>query len=283
MMYRVLIVDDEPVVREGLAHLINWQALGFEIVGDAENGLDGIEKINQLHPNIVVTDIRMPIMDGIEMIRKIQETNSEMEVLILSGYSDFSYAKEAIHLGVSSYLLKPVDEEELENELKKIASRMDLKREQRKAIALYQDYSVSKKLKEFVLHQQHKEELELLFSFDSYQFIACNFEISPLNRAEVRERVDKIIQKEVFYFNHNSCLYSLLVNRTTREAEKIVLEISETFKGEQVLVLVSKEGNQFLDIQQLYKEIRQLEKKRYLYEELNVLSRSSIEMYIENN
>ncbi len=116
-MYKIMIVDDEMLVRIGVKSLINWQELGFEIVAEAGNGQAAFEKYVALKPDIVITDIKMPKQDGLWLSKKIKEYNPNTEIIFLTCYDDFSYAKEAIRLRVSDYILKAEMEEE---ELKKI-------------------------------------------------------------------------------------------------------------------------------------------------------------------
>ncbi len=112
-MYRVLIVDDEPMIRKGLRETVEWDSLGLEISGEAGDGISALEIIDSNPPHILITDIKMPEMDGIGLIRAIKELGLDMKIMILSGYSDFEYMKDAIKLGVDSYLLKPIDNDEL--------------------------------------------------------------------------------------------------------------------------------------------------------------------------
>ena len=128
MMYKVLIVDDEPMIREGLRTIVDWEAEGFEIVDTASNGKEGLEKFGRIEPDLTIVDIRMPGMTGLDLIEKVRKENSVAHFLILSGYAEFDYAKRAIVSGVSGYLLKPVDEEELVEELRRV--RELLQREQ---------------------------------------------------------------------------------------------------------------------------------------------------------
>lgn len=112
-MIKVLIVDDEPKLREGLRSLIPWEDEGYTVVATAANGFEAIEKYNTFAPKLVVADIRMPGMDGLELIAELRRQNAKCHVLILSGYADFEYAKRAISNRIDGYLLKPVDEDEL--------------------------------------------------------------------------------------------------------------------------------------------------------------------------
>ncbi|WP_067842194.1 response regulator transcription factor [Amphibacillus sediminis] len=120
-MYKVLLIDDEPIIREGMKHVIPWEELGFSICGDCENGRDGLHVIREERPDIVFVDIRMPGMSGIELVQQAKQEGYKGKFVILSGYSSFTYARESIKLGIYSYLLKPIDETELVellNELK---------------------------------------------------------------------------------------------------------------------------------------------------------------------
>ena len=113
-MYKVIIVDDEPYIREGLTRLIPWEDYGLEVCGESDNGIAALKMIHALNPEIVITDIKMPEMDGLEMIKKsTQGLNSHCKFIILSGYEDFKYAQAAMKYDVSQYILKPIDEDEL--------------------------------------------------------------------------------------------------------------------------------------------------------------------------
>lgn len=118
-MYKVAIVDDDRIIRKGLANTIAWEDNGFMLVGEAADGEQGLKIIEEFCPQVVVSDIRMPFMDGLEMARVAKEKYPEMKIILLTGYDDFSYAKEAIELRAFDYLLKPVDKEVLLNKVKK--------------------------------------------------------------------------------------------------------------------------------------------------------------------
>lgn len=120
-MYKVLIVEDEELIRKGLQFVVPWQSMGCVVVGEAINGKDGLEKIKIHRPDIVLSDIRMPEMDGLEMLQKSIE-KYKYQAILLSGYSEFEYARQAIGLGVSEYLLKPVDFQLLQETIKRICS-----------------------------------------------------------------------------------------------------------------------------------------------------------------
>ncbi|MFC5529100.1 response regulator [Cohnella yongneupensis] len=112
-MIRILLVDDEPIIRKGIRVSIDWEALGMEIVGEAGNGADALRLAASLKPNIVMTDIRMPSMDGLTLADQLRQQLPDTKIVIVSGYEDFAYARKAISVGVNDYLLKPVGAENL--------------------------------------------------------------------------------------------------------------------------------------------------------------------------
>lgn len=133
-LYRIILVDDEEEVRKGIIRKIDWEALGFQVVGDAENGQDALEKIEQLEPDVVMTDIRMPYMDGLTLTSWIRQKYPSVKVLIFSGFDDFEYAQKAIKLNVTEYILKPVNVEELTRILNRVRENLDQEIEQRRDV-----------------------------------------------------------------------------------------------------------------------------------------------------
>ena len=125
-MIDVLIVDDEIHSRKGLKLTTPWEELKCKVVGDAKDGEEGLKMMEDLKPQLVITDVKMPKMSGIEMIDAYEKKNADAPIafIILSGYEDFKYAQQAIHLGVKEYLLKPVEDEVLFNTIKKITRKM---------------------------------------------------------------------------------------------------------------------------------------------------------------
>ncbi|HOJ99274.1 MAG TPA: response regulator [Termitinemataceae bacterium] len=128
-MYSVLIVDDEEIIRQGIAQVIPWEAEGFRLIGVAENGQEALEKVELFHPDIVLTDIKMPVMDGIELIRQVRERGFSVEFIILSGYGEFELAQAALEYGARHYLLKPSSEATIVEALRHVAEQIEKKRE----------------------------------------------------------------------------------------------------------------------------------------------------------
>jgi len=120
-MFRVLLVDDEPSVCQGMQYLIDWNSYGFQVVGTAANGKQALQFQQEQPCDLIVTDLKMPVMDGISLIQTLAEQGSRCKVIIVSAYGEFSYAQAAMRYGVQYYLLKPVDEDVLCGYLSKIA------------------------------------------------------------------------------------------------------------------------------------------------------------------
>ena len=122
-MYKVVIVDDEPIIVEGLSRLLPWEKYGCEVVGTAYNGNEGLEMIRKEKPDVLFSDIAMPGMDGLTMIAALRSEFPEMQISILTGYRDFDFCQRAMRLGVARFLLKPSNMEELEEALRTMTER----------------------------------------------------------------------------------------------------------------------------------------------------------------
>jgi two-component system response regulator YesN len=124
-MYKVIVVEDETMVRRGIILTINWAALDCVIAGEAANGEEGASLAERLSPDIIVTDVKMPRMDGVEMITKLRKEGCRAKFIILTAYGDFKYAQSALRLGVSDYLLKPLKDGDLEQAIRHIRSQIE--------------------------------------------------------------------------------------------------------------------------------------------------------------
>lgn len=134
-LYRILLVDDEEEVRKSMIKKIDWKNAGFEVAGDAENGEEAMEMIEASEPDVVLTDIRMPYMDGLSLAERIRQHYPSTKVVIFSGYDDFEYAQKAIKLNVTEYILKPVNVEELTSILKRIKTSLDKEIEEKRNLS----------------------------------------------------------------------------------------------------------------------------------------------------
>lgn len=146
-MIKLVIADDERLIREGIRYGIDWNMLGIEIVGEAATGREALEMIEKHQPHLLFTDIRMPGLNGLELIKQANQAKKNIKTVILSGYNDFSYAQDAIKLGVKDFLLKPLDDQELYITLKRVIEEINeeqiagLEKEKRKIDEFVKDLS----------------------------------------------------------------------------------------------------------------------------------------------
>ena len=138
-IYTVIVADDEDELREAVCTMIPWEALGFHLVGSASNGLDALELVERLEPDLLLTDIRMPFMDGLELCKLVKEELPNIKILILSGYDEFDYAKEAIRLGVTEYLLKPISAGKLLEALNGVSESIRREKEDKDLVRKYME------------------------------------------------------------------------------------------------------------------------------------------------
>lgn len=210
-MYKVLIVDDEHYVVTLIRHLIDWQQFGMEVVGEAADGMEALEKIHELEPEIVVVDVCMPEIDGITLIQRIRQLDQDIRFIVISGHKKFEYAKSAIQYNVEDYLLKPIDKEELETILKKL----QVKLEEQRANAREQQQQdrrlteTTRQLREYFMSllaehrikwpeessQSLKERYHVNFADDLYKFVLLKLdtEEEQVSRGFVDESLRKVV------------------------------------------------------------------------------------------
>lgn len=123
-MLKVLIVEDEEMIRKGIVLTVDWAALDCMVVGEAANGIQGLEAARRLEPSLIITDLKMPQMDGIEMLKALRAQGCTAYVIILTAYDNFSYVQSALRLGAVDYLLKPFHDGDLENAITRVQQRM---------------------------------------------------------------------------------------------------------------------------------------------------------------
>lgn len=174
---KILIAEDEYLMRQGIKHLLDWEKEGFQIVGEAPNGQEALKMIEQLRPQIVLTDLIMPVLDGIELVKILSERYPDIKVLVLSGYSDFDYVKTTFQYGVSDYILKPtLSPEELLAVLKKTAAQIP-------GLELPQDgqMSIAGRLNQILSGFQATESFQYLQDvFTQGKLLLCGADMSAL-------------------------------------------------------------------------------------------------------
>lgn len=138
--YKVLLVDDEEEAIEAIRLKLEWETLGFEVIGSANNGVKALELVERLQPDVVITDIKMPYMDGLELARALNEDYQNIHIIIFTGFDEFEYAKEAVHLEIEEYMLKPINSQELSECLKRLKKTLDNEREEKLNVKKLEHY-----------------------------------------------------------------------------------------------------------------------------------------------
>lgn len=188
-MYTILIADDEPIIRQGLQYIIDWDDYGFSIIGQASNGMDALNQILSKSPDLVLLDIRMPKLSGLEVVRDARKQGFQGKVIILSGFSDFNYAKEAIAHGVQYYLTKPIEEEELLTIVKDMKKQLESEDRQ----------------KEILEHYLEKAKENILKDLFHNCFNQNNYNLDDLN---MTANTYQVIIYEKYSHNENAVSYS---------------------------------------------------------------------------
>lgn len=200
-MLKVLIIDDEPNVRRGLKTIINWEEYGYSVCGEAADGIEGEKKIEELDPDLILADINMPYVSGLELIEKLRVEGNKCKVIILSGYNDFAYAKKAIKFGVSSYLLKPIEEDEL--------------------------ITIIKELKDVIIEEKGMKDIIVRGKRDIRNEMLRILVEGIAEESSIRSD----IKEEISYLNYES--YAIALQSVTNSSNNIKLNILNTFLAEE--------------------------------------------------
>ncbi|MBP3241095.1 MAG: response regulator [Oribacterium sp.] len=170
-MIKVMIVDDERFVRRGIIQETDWELIGCEVVAEATNGIEALEKAKEVHPDLVVSDIRMPEMDGLELSQHLIELFPDIKLILLTAYSDFEYARQALRIGVSDYLLKPFEDGELEASIQRLIHLNPLEEkgtqeepEEKKLLGLKKKSEVSNRYVQGAIEYIEKHYMDMDFS-----------------------------------------------------------------------------------------------------------------------
>jgi two-component system response regulator YesN len=270
-MYKVLLVDDERIIREGIASIIEWEKYDCSLIGTASNGLEGLNIIKQLKPDIVITDVKMPLMDGIELISKVNSLDEDIKFIVLSGFGEFDLANKAMKYGVKHYLIKPCNENKIIDVLLQVKEEI-IKKEKKEMELKSMENSLSKIIplgKEQFLHDfiMNRE-----FSQNEFDYYMELFNIENENFRLVILNIDGEYKfKNMHYLNYiikcssNFCFpylkatirrYLVLVFKETnfKKMQKSVESIKKTYKNKlnkNLYAIYSNTGS-FREIPNLY-------------------------------
>ena len=231
-MYKILFVEDEDIIRTGLKKIATDAGINFEAIFEANCGKDALEIIKEYSPEIVVTDIKMPKMDGIELIRQCRNLGLDISFIIVSGYGEFAYAQKAISFGVTEYLLKPIKKMELVDSVNSIISKLDSDKEKRKKINDLQKESVNQILK----GKYKPDEINAILNNVDLEFLNKSFMVLSYY---YKHEIDKLIHDTV-----GKMVYSEI----QKPFEPI---ISHTFPYKYTIILIKIDDNIELEIDSL--------------------------------
>jgi len=215
-MLKAILADDEPFIRQGLKKLIDWGKCGYEVIAEAGDGLEAFEFIKKFQPDLVIADIKMPGMDGIELLEKVRGIfGDKIKFVILSGYYEFEYAKRAIRGKAAEYILKPVNKEEFSGVLEKIRLECDALEEQKKMQIQKEKFLDMQKLKNILIGKCSAEDLEDAKKFLSYspsmRYISFELDdndekfgnMPPEKRVEVQKECFELLSRYLGGFEKN--------------------------------------------------------------------------------
>ena len=249
-MYSVFLVDDEPIVLEGLRTKIDWEGYVFNFIGEATDGEIALSMIHELKPDILITDIKMPFMDGLELSTAIKKTQPWIKIIILSGHDEFDYAKKAISIGVEDYLLKPFTSEDVVASLQKVAAQIDKEKAQLSSISKMKEELKSRdKLvqKEFltdlvhgsadmanIMSKCHSLGIDLISRY--YKILISQIDSKTNNNQEQQKALSLLNsytstwEQTLSFFHHNNRLVCIVKGNTPEELEDNIYRVAENIE-----------------------------------------------------
>ena len=292
-MFRVLIIDDEPIVREGLKSVIEWEELGFTVCGDGADGNDGLNKILQLKPDLTMIDIKMPGLYGIQVIEQAQEQGYKGKFIILTGYSDFKDAQSAVRLGIHSFLLKPIDENELVESLIKLKKNISAEYEAR----IYLNQNL-KTVKESIItdilcskgEHLHKDDYMRLYGLDmNYQVYQVAI-IKSVRGDDYRQEVIKTFfscEKDIDPVTIGEIVVLVLKGNSKLRLNEMLNLLPKTVLINDDIQIFTGVGRAVIDLKDIpisYQDAKKVINRRFIYQEKeNIIYWDDIKAYINEN
>ncbi|MCD7764967.1 MAG: response regulator [Lachnospiraceae bacterium] len=254
-MLKVFLVEDETIIREGLRDIIPWQQYGYTLVGDAGDGEEALPMIRQTRPDVLITDIKMPFMDGLALSNLVSREFPNTKIIIISGYDDFEYARQAIRIGVEQYLLKPITKAMLIKTLSEVSEKISSEREQenyleqfRSEVQEYEQFSRRRFFEELVTGQlsvgeiyEKAEQLGIAIQAQSYNILMYSILVrntqtndDEANEAqqEAHEGLTHFFQMypEYLVFRWNVQTYAVLIKAGLAQMEELTARCLDTIR-----------------------------------------------------
>lgn len=284
-MLNVLIIDDEPNVRLGLRKIVPWEENGFQVCGEGQDAEDGFEKIMALYPDIVLIDIKLPGKLGTDVIKEAREAGFTGKFIIISGYSNFEYAKTGIKYGVKSYILKPVDEDELIDLLLELKTEIENEKQWQKEKKIVQ-YT---KLQNFIL-DDNDEGLEndspIKEQYSKYE----NFRIAIISEVDSQGqkiKLEELVKEQLKSYGDvdiikiDTGILILFKDFNNKRVDSVSNEIKKKLDktlNQNIFITLGCEVDNISKIKESYKEAKKLLAKRFLFLEKGIISSESIDI-----
>lgn len=295
-MYKVMIIDDEEMIRWGIHDLLDWKGEGFAFCEDGKDGKDGLKKLLEYCPDLALVDIKMPGIGGLELIQKARESGYEGCFIILTGYAEFEFAKQAIRHGVKEYLLKPVEEEELARCVQRVREELDQKEGERVYHSANENIAREELLRRIVLQMETREDLEKKIKRYQISFgeqILCAAILT--DRDLFAHKEDGKFQEKVKRFLMDGELYN---EKVVMDNQIVLVSFGMDYRtwadllskrnewirrrfGEDLLIAVGHNVNQWYDLCYSYEFAKFMLEQEFLFGRYDVLSISTIEQQQE--
>lgn len=295
-MYKVLIVDDEAVERRGLKVIVDWEKYGFDICGEAIDGRDGLSKVEEYKPDVIFVDIKMPYMDGIEMMKELNNRKYKCKIIVLTGYAEFEYAQKVIEYGGRAYLLKPFDENEISRILEDLEKALIEEENKRlvfdKSVGNIRDQILSSLItgeENVTIPNYENEKKSMFLGWSKYQVMLVYMEYEDINVVMLNEYKIKINQYTTennygytFIFNNQ---LGVLLNRTREEVssnqEEKFRTIISTIVGSKVKLILGPQVDKLLEVCRSYKEAESIAMKKFFFDEGSIFNSQETSQRIE--
>lgn len=298
-MLKVFLVEDESIIREGLKNSIPWEQFGYTFVGDAGDGEMALPLIRKTRPDVLITDIKMPFMDGLELSHVVSNELPSTKIIIISGHDDFEYARQAISIGVEQYLLKPITRSSLQKVLSELKTKIENEREQsnylKKFQSEYHEYEQLSKRHFFEKVFDRKLAVKEIYDEASKLGIELNAECYNLALVFCKDGEDELIRyfarfNEYLIIRWNINVYCILI---TGDADRIVdlsnrckqniVRICEAFTDSPWNMSLGKHVERLSQLPDCYEQISAVFGYRYLIPDEHILTEESIVQIKGNN
>ena len=280
-----MIVDDEPVVRAGIKQLISWEEYGYEICAEGLDGKDGFNKLLEHSPDLVLVDVKMPGMSGIDLIGKAKKEGFEGKFIILTGYSEFEFAKSAVSLGVQAYMLKPIEENELLQNIIEVKAKLDNQKHRDRYYSLSELKARQEVLRNLLVYSKDKVEVRKdieLYGMDYHYKSFCVIisqeneyveENLGLNHGKQEallkdlDYIDKVILDNKLVLIGKGYTYRCLSEKLQRNNDRIKRRY-----GESLFIAIGHDVAHVEDIHFSYETAKLLSHYEFLFKDRNIVS-----------